>query len=72
MDRGKGGLKRSMAVDAKDLPLAAVSAPANPHDSLLLVPTLQVASEVLWGRVARGDKCPPRPRLRLACEPRAS
>ncbi len=28
VDRGKGGLKRSMAVDASGIPLGAVSAPA--------------------------------------------
>ena len=47
VDRGKRGIKRSMAVDAKGIPLGAVSAPANRHDSPLLVPTLQAASEVL-------------------------
>ena len=36
-----------MAVDARGIPLGAVSAPANRHDSPLLVPTVQVASEVL-------------------------
>jgi len=44
VDRGKRGLKRSMAVDAKGIPLGAVSAPANRHDSPLLVPTLKAAS----------------------------
>jgi hypothetical protein len=39
--------KRSIAVDAKGIPLGAVSAPANRHDSPLLVPTLKAASEVL-------------------------
>jgi hypothetical protein len=47
VDRGKGGLKRSMAVDAKGIPLGTITAPANRHDSPLLLPTLQVASEVL-------------------------
>ena len=47
VDRGKRGIKRSMAVDAKGIPLGAVCAPANRHDSPLLVPTLQAASEVL-------------------------
>jgi transposase len=47
VDRGKRGVKRSMAVDAKGIPLGAVSAPANRHDSPLLVPTLKAASEVL-------------------------
>jgi IS5 family transposase len=47
VDRGKRGLKRSMVVDAKGIPLASVSAPANRHDSPLLVPTLKATSEVL-------------------------
>jgi IS5 family transposase len=47
VDRGKRGIKRSMAVDAQGIPLGAVSAPANRHDSPLLVPTLKAASEVL-------------------------
>jgi transposase len=48
VDRGKRGIKRSMAVDASGIPLGAVSAPANRHDSpLLLVPTLEAASEAL-------------------------
>ena len=47
VDRGKRGIKRSMAVDAKGIPLGAVCAPANRHDSPLLVPTRQAASEVL-------------------------
>jgi transposase len=40
VDRGKGGLKRSTAVDAVGVPLGIVSAPANRHDSPLLAPTL--------------------------------
>jgi transposase len=47
VDRGKRGLKRSMAVDAKGIPLGAVSAPANRHDSPLLVPTLEATSGTL-------------------------
>jgi transposase len=47
VDRGKRGIKRSMAVDASGIPLGAVSAPANRHDSPLLVPTLKVTSEAL-------------------------
>jgi transposase len=47
VDRGKRGIKRSMAVDAEGIPLGAVSAPANRHDSPLLVPTLKAASETL-------------------------
>jgi hypothetical protein len=40
VDRGKQGLKRSVATEATGIPLAAVSAPANRHDSPLLGPTL--------------------------------
>ena len=47
VDRGKRGIKRSMAVDAKGIPLGSVSAPANRHDSPLLVPTMEAASEAL-------------------------
>src|ERR671913_378377 len=47
VDRGKQGIKRSMAVDAKGIPPGAVCPPQNRHDSPLLVPTLQAASEVL-------------------------
>ena len=47
VDRGKGGVKRSMAVDAEGIPLGCVSAPANRHDSPLLVPTLEATSEAL-------------------------
>ena len=47
VDRGKRGIKRSMAVDARGIPLGSVSVPANRHDSPLLLPTLQVASESL-------------------------
>ena len=47
MDRGKRCIKRSMAVDAKGIPLGAVSATVNGQDSPLLVPTLKAASEAL-------------------------
>jgi transposase len=40
VDRGKQGLKRSVATEAKGIPLAVVPAPANRHDSPLLAPTL--------------------------------
>jgi transposase len=49
VDRGKMGLKRSMAVDASGIPMGAVSAPANRHDSPLLVPTLDTVFETLGG-----------------------
>jgi hypothetical protein len=41
VDRGKGGVKRSMVVDAKGIPLGSVIAPANHHDSPLLERTLE-------------------------------
>ena len=40
VDRGKQGLKRSTLVEAQGIPLGAVAAPANRHDSPLLDPTL--------------------------------
>jgi transposase len=43
VDRGKQGLKRSVASDACGVPLGIVSAGANRHDSPLLEPTLQAA-----------------------------
>ena len=43
VDRGKRGIKRSVAVDARGIPLGIVSAPANRHDSPLLGETLDAA-----------------------------
>ena len=40
VDRGKQGLKRSMLVDARGIPLGVVAAGADRHDSPLLAPTL--------------------------------
>jgi rhodanese-related sulfurtransferase len=40
VDRGKRGIKRSVAVDADVIPLGSITAPANRHDSPLLAPTL--------------------------------
>jgi hypothetical protein len=40
VDRGKRGIKRSVAVDACGIPLAIVIAPASRHDSPLLADTL--------------------------------
>jgi transposase len=40
VDRGKPGLKRSVLVEGKGLPIHLVSAGANRHDSPLLAPTL--------------------------------
>jgi transposase len=45
VDRGKRGIKRSTAVDARGIPLGTITAPANRHDSPLLVPTLDHAWE---------------------------
>ncbi len=36
VDRGKQGIKRSTVVDANGIPLGAITAPANRHDSPLL------------------------------------
>ena len=54
VDRGKMGLKRSMAVDASGVPMGAVSAPANRHDSPLLVPTLEAVFETLGVPLSEG------------------
>lgn len=45
VDRGKQGLKRSVATEATGIPLGIVSAGAHRHDSPLLVPTLEVAKK---------------------------
>jgi IS5 family transposase len=39
VDRGKLGMKRSLMVEGKGIPLGRVLAPANRHDSPLLAPT---------------------------------
>ena len=49
VDRGKRGIKRSTAVDAKGIPIGGVTEPASRHDSPLLVPTLEHASESVGG-----------------------
>ncbi len=49
VDRGKQGIKRSTLVDAEGIPLGAVAAPANRHDSPLLdetLDTLEVLGEL--------------------------
>jgi transposase len=43
VDRGKGGIKRSVLVDGRGIPLGSVTAPANRHDSPLLAPTIDAA-----------------------------
>jgi transposase len=47
LDRGKRGIKRSVAVDADGIPLGAVAAPANRHNSPLLAETLNTVEEIL-------------------------
>jgi hypothetical protein len=47
VDRGKQGIKRSTIVDVRGIPLGAVAAPANRHDSPLLDETLDTLLEVL-------------------------
>jgi IS5 family transposase len=49
VDRGKRGIKRSAVVDAEGIPIGGVTSPANRHDSPLLVPTLEHASESVGG-----------------------
>jgi transposase len=53
VDRGKQGIKRSTAVDGKGIPIGGVSAGANCHDSPLLIPTLDHASESVGGLCPR-------------------
>jgi hypothetical protein len=43
VDRGKRGIKRSVAVDADGIPLGSIGAPANRHDSPLFCPRLWMA-----------------------------
>jgi transposase len=46
VDRGKQGIKRSTVVDARGIPLGAVAAPANRHDSPLVDETLDTLGEL--------------------------
>ena len=43
VDKGKRGIKRSVAVDARGIPLGVVSAPSNRHDSSLIGEILDAA-----------------------------
>jgi transposase len=47
VDRGKQGIKRSTAVDARGIPIGTLTAPANRHDSPLLTETLDAVTETL-------------------------
>jgi hypothetical protein len=69
VDRGKRGIKRSVVVDGRGIPLGCLTAPANRHDSPLLAPTLDAARTLgLW---RPGLERPPGPRLRLGAHPEA-
>jgi IS5 family transposase len=46
VDRGKQGMKRSLATDGAGIPLDRVPAPANRHDSVLLAATLDKVEEL--------------------------
>jgi transposase len=46
VDRRKLGMKRSLMVDGRGIPLDRVLAPANRHDSPLLAPTLDKLAEI--------------------------
>ena len=46
VDRGKRGIKRSVAVDACGIPLGVITAPANRHDSPLLAETLDTVEKL--------------------------
>jgi transposase len=46
VDRGKQGMKRSLATDGRGIPLDRVLAPANRHDSVLLASTLDKLEEL--------------------------
>ena len=51
VDRRKGGLKRSTAIDGYGIPLGIASAGANRHDSPLLAPTLAAAFTQVGDRI---------------------
>ena len=69
VDRGKRGIKRSMAVDAKGIPLGAVA----PRPTATIRRFWSRPSTHLRGawRAARAGKRPPRSRLRLEAHPPA-
>jgi transposase len=74
VDRGKQGIKRSMAVDGSGIPVGFVTAQANRHDSPLLTETLDAAAGALGGlpEATSVHQRPPGPRLRLGGHPRSS
>ncbi len=56
VNRGKQGLKRSLAVDAAGIPLATIAAPANRHDAVLLEPTLAALRVTAVGMTSHLDR----------------
>jgi hypothetical protein len=57
VDRGKGGLKRSMAVDAKGIPLGSVMAPAKAATTRRFWSRPWKRPRKCWGRFRRGRAC---------------
>jgi Transposase DDE domain len=55
VDRGKRGIKRSTAVDARGIPLGTVTAPANRHDSPLSTEALEAVAQALGGLPERAS-----------------
>jgi hypothetical protein len=55
VDRGKRGIKRSVVVDGKGIPLGSVSAPANRHDSPLLAPPSTPLGRLAWWHRAQAS-----------------
>jgi Transposase DDE domain len=57
VDRRKGGLKRSVATEDYGIPLGIAAAGANRHDSPLLAPTLQAATDQLGAALPDQRTC---------------
>jgi hypothetical protein len=72
VDRGKGGIKRSTAVDASGIPLGTVTAPAKAATTRRCFGRDPRRGGRDPRRAAGSGEHPPRPRLRLGYHPRAS
>ena len=70
VDRGKQGMKRSLMVEGRGIPLGRVLAPANRHDSPLLAPTLDKLDDV--GPLPGGHHRPSRRRATTRRRPATS
>ena len=57
VDRRKQGMKRSLMVEGRGIPLGRALAPANRHDSPLLAPTLEAAGRQLDGILPQHRTC---------------